>query len=614
MCGIAGWINWKNDLSSQHVIVESMINRIKSRGPDDDGIWISKHALLGHCRLIVVDPEGGKQPMIKQYHDNSFVLIYNGELYNTPELRRELADKGHQFTSHSDTEVLLFSFIEWGPSCVTKFNGIYSFAIWDEAKQSLFLARDRMGVKPLFYTWKKDSFIFGSEIKAILAHPDVKPELDAEGLSEVFGLGPARTPGHGVFKDIKEIRPGYCIYCNEYGSNLYPYWKLNSMQHEDNLEQTTEKVFELVQDAAKRQMVADVPVCTFLSGGLDSSALSAFAAKVAIENQHGPLHTFSIDYKDNDLYFVSNNYQPDSDAPWVKKMVNYLHTHHHFITLDTSQLIDTLEDAMKARDLPGMADVDSSLYLSCKEIKKEATVAISGECADEIFGGYPWFYQEEALNAHTFPWSRALDFRKQLLSQELQGKVNLDEYVTRRYQETLKEVPYLDDEEPLEAKRREMFYLNMNWFMATLLDRKDRMSMASGLEVRVPFCDHRIAEYVWNIPWAMKTWDQREKGILRKALKGILPDEVLMRKKSPYPKTHNPAYAKAIIQVLLERLNDPSSCLHTLINVPLVRSLVQSFGTNTQQPWFGQLMAGPQFFAFLIQVDQWFREYKIQLI
>lgn len=615
MCGIVGWIDWENDLRRQTAILKNMMDTLANRGPDASGMWVSRHVALGHRRLIVVDPEGGGQPMERKIEGKSFVIVYNGELYNTRELRDQLKDLGYEFQSYSDTEALLVSYIEWGPECVKRLNGIFAFGIWDEINQCLFLARDRFGVKPLFYARKGNALLFGSEIKALLAHPDVHPCVDEEGLAEIFALGPTRTPGHGVFRDIKELKPGYCMLYTRRGINAWRYWALESLPHTDDIDTTAFKVRELLQDAVERQLIADVPVCTLLSGGLDSSALTAFAAQAYDKKGIGPLHTFSIEYAGNESYFRPNQFQPDSDERWVRLVSEFLGTYHRTIKVDTHQLVDALATAVRVRDLPGMADIDSSLYLLFREVKKHATVALSGECADEIFGGYPWFHREDLLRSTTFPWSRFLDKRLSVLSRELRSKIDFKGYVAERYRNTLAEVPYLEGEGWLEKRRREMFYLNITWFMAQLLERKDRMSMANGLEVRVPFCDHRLVEYVWNIPWAMKTWGQREKGILRKALEGVLPKSVLNRKKNPYPKTYNPSYTQAVVCELNRIINCPSSPLVQLIDVAAVKALIgQVINGQDDMPWFGQLMSGPQFCAYLIQIDMWLRQYGIRII
>lgn len=614
MCGITGWIDWEKDLEQERHILEAMVETMAARGPDASGMYITPHVALGHRRLSVVDLENGAQPMIRKRGEHTFVITYNGELYNTPELRQELEARGYIFSTHCDTEVLLTAYIEWGPDCAERFNGIFAFGIWDEAKQRLFLARDRIGVKPLFYTQKDSSFIFGSELKALLANPAVKPEIGEEGLAEVFMIGPARTPGHGVFRGVKELKPGYSMIYSRSGISIRQYWSLESQPHSDDFDTTAERVRELLQDTVKRQLVADVSVCTLLSGGLDSSALTALATNFYQAEGLGPLHTYSVDYVDNDCYFKASNFQPDADAPWVQRVSEYCNTIHHNVLLDTPELAGTLPNAAIARDLPGMADVDTSLYLFCREIKKGATVALSGECADEVFGGYPWFYRTEMVNAQTFPWAPRPEIRTEWLSPAVLSPTRARQYVAERYQEALAEVPRLPGEESEAARRREIFYLSLTRWMPTLLDRKDRMSMAFGLEVRVPYCDHRIVEYVWNVPWHMKNYQGREKGLLRKALTGVLPDDVLWRRKSPYPKTHNPSYLNAVRTGVLNLLENSSSPLLPLINPDKIREIANSDLAASNIPWFGQLMGGAQLFAYLVQADTWLRKYKVQIV
>lgn len=612
MCGIVGWINYEIDLYDKTKILKKMTDTLAKRGPDTEGFYLNPNAILGHRRLIVVDPEGGSQPMTKRVGEYEYTIVYNGELYNTEDLRKKLLDKGYEFYSYSDTEVLLTAYIEWGPECVDEFNGIYAFGIWDEREGRLFMARDRLGVKPLFYTIKGYDFVFASEIKALLAHPELEAILTDEGVMEIFGLGPARSQGNGVFKGIKELPPGYSLIYNAEGLRLREYWRLESKQHEEDLETTVEHTRSLVVDAVIRQLVSDVPVCTFLSGGLDSSGISAIAAQHFAKEGKGVLETYSIDYVDNDVFFKPTEFQPDADDIWIKKMSQYIGSNHNRILIDTPQLIDALEEAVKANDLPGMADVDSSLYLFCNAVKKNSTVALSGECADEIFGGYPWFRRQEDISANTFPWSKATVERKGLLGKDL-SRLPIEEYVHTKYEEALREVPRLHGETPVQHRMREIFYLNLKWFMVTLLNRKDRMSMANGLEVRVPFADHRIVEYAWNIPWEMKFCDEREKGLLRRAFIGILPKEILERKKSPYPKTHNPAYTKALQRLLKMVLMNPASPILQLINKEIVWNIAETGGTAFGKPWFGQLMTGPQLMAYLIQVNSWLKLYKVKI-
>lgn len=613
MCGITGFIQWNTDLTRQSNLLLQMTNTLVSRGPDASGTWISNPCAFGHRRLSVMDPENGAQPMIRKREDTTYTIVYNGEIYNAPELKLELQKRGHSFTTQCDTEVLLVAYMEWGPDCVDRLNGIFAFAIWDGKEEQVFMARDRLGVKPFFYSETKDAFIFGSEPKALLQHPDVEAVVHADGLAEIFIIGPARTPSHGVYASIKELRPGQTLTYDRNGSRIRTYWKLESAAHEDNVEDTAAKVKELLQDTVERQLASDVPVCSLLSGGLDSSALSSLAVRYYNRTGQGQIHTYSVDYVDNDKHFKAHSFQPGADAPWIQRMVEDLNTQHHWIEFDTPEVVEALEYSTRTRDLPGMADVDSSLYLFCREIKKGATVAISGEAADEVFGGYPWFHREEMLNAGTFPWAVAPELRANLLSSEIRDWIKPLEYLQDRYSEAVGEVPRLQGETGKAAQMRVMSYLNITRFMPTLLDRKDRMSMGVGLEVRVPYCDHRLVQYVWNIPWEIKVTGNREKGILRKALEGVLPDDVLYRKKSPYPKTHNPAYLHEVRKQALDMLDDPSSPILPLIDAARIREIAASPEASSNLPWFGQLMSGPQLFAYLTQVNYWLRTYKVAI-
>lgn len=612
MCGIAGWVNFSESLKSNSKIIKKMTDILERRGPDSEGIYESENVLLGHRRLIVVDPEGGEQPMIKIINGNKYVLVYNGELYNTEELRKSLLEEGYFFDSYSDTEVLLMSYIAWGVNCIKKFNGIFAFAIYDEEKEQVFLARDQMGVKPLFYSINNKNIIFASEIKAILANPMVKAQIDREGITELFALGPAVVPGKAIYKNILEIAPANCLLISKENIKVWEYWKVTLEENKETVEEAAEHVRLLLFDAIKRQLVGDVPICTFLSGGLDSSAISAIAAE-EFRNSGKILNTYSIDYKDNEKYFKSSLFQPTSDKYWAFRVAEFIKSNHKNVVLNHKDLVLALKESTLARDLPGMADVDSSLLLFCKEIRKNFVVSLSGECADEIFGGYPWYTNEEMLNAKTFPWSRAVGMRKSILNEKIK-KFNIEECAEYEYLKTLKEVPHFENEDKKNYRMKEMFYLNLKWFMVNLLNRKDRCSMYNSLEVRVPFADIRIVEYAFNLPAEIKLLHGREKGILRKALEGVLPEDVVYRKKSPYPKTHNPIYTEMVCKEMNKILSDNNSPILEIIDKKVVKEIVDTEGKSYTTPWFGQLMTGPQLIAYLIQLNIWMKEYNVNIL
>ena len=609
MWGFVGFANLKENISSKTNIY-NMNESISKRGPDEDGYYYEEHICLGHKRLIVVDPDGGKQPMSAMKDGNLYTIVYNGQLYNTKDLRSELEENGFTFDSYSDTEVLLKSFIFWKYDVVKKLNGIFSFAIWNSKKNELFLARDHFGVKPLFYTIYNNTIVFASEIKALFKYPGIEAKLDEQSIAELFGIGPARTAGLGIFKNIYEIKPAHFGIFNESGLHIERYWKLESKVHTDSLGKTCDTVRFLLEDSISRQLVSDVPLCTFLSGGLDSSIITLYASKYCKKHNLPPLNTYSVDYVDNDKNFVKTDFQPNSDNYYINLMTEKLNTNHHTVVLDTPELASALEDAMIARDFPGMADVDSSLLLFCKNVKQEATVSLTGECADEIFGGYPWFFRADALNSNTFPWSIAITERQNLLNPQIASKVNLKNYIDYRYQESLDEVDILDEDSMETAEKRRISHLTLNWFMQTLLDRSDRMAMYNGFELRVPFCDYRLAEYVWNIPWEMKALHGREKGLLRYIMKDLLPEEIVDRKKSPYPKTWNPTYLATVKDMLTKIMNDSNAPINNLLNRNYILEILETDGKAFTRPWFGQLMTGPQLMAYLCQVNMWLERYN----
>ena len=611
MCGIVGWSNLKNNIRDYSDIMDEMIDTLKLRGPDSAGLKTYNHALMGHRRLIIVDPTGGMQPMTKIINNKEYTICYNGELYNTEEVRADLISKGYKFESYSDTEVLLTSYIEYGQKCADYLNGIFAFGIWDEYNQELFLCRDQLGIKPLFYSYIDGNLIFASEIKALLKHPYIDSIVDRDGLIELISLGPARTLNGAIFKDIKEIPPAHYLLFNKRGINLNEYWKLETMEHEDDIDTTKKKVREMLVEIIENQLVSDVPVCTFLSGGLDSSVISSVAFDKFKKDGLGVLNTFSIDYKDNEKYFKKNLYEPNSDPEYVKRMVEFLGSNHHNIVLNNIYLAHALDDATKAADLPGMADVDSSLYLFAKEVRKYATVALSGECADEVFGGYPWFTREYD-SIEIFPWANSIEYRKNILKPSLKD-LPIEEYVKQTCRDSINKIDKLPKESHDDRIIRELTYLNIKYQMLTLINRKDRMTMSNSLEGRVPYADKRLVQYAFNFPKDIKLLHGREKGLLREAVRGIVPDEIIDRKKSPYPKTHNPEYTREVSNMLKKILEDKSSPIHQIIDYDFVSNIVDTGGESFKEPWYGQLMTGPQVIAYLIQLNNWMKFYNVKL-
>ena len=604
MCAIAGILNLPYD----EKVIQKMLASMARRGPDGNGVAMTAGSCLLHTRLAIIDPEGGKQPMQLIWHGKAYTLIYNGELYNTEELRKELLQEGHAFEGYSDTEVLLHAYAQWEESCLERLNGIYAFAVLERKTGKLFLARDRMGVKPLFYTEHSGGLLFASEIKTLLQYPGVQAALDDDGIAQLLLLGPGRKPGSGVLRGIYELEPGCCAR-SDYGNlSVRRYWQLSDREHRETFEETAETVRWLVKDAISRQMVSDMPIGTFLSGGLDSSLISALCSE-RNRDKGQCLKTFSLDFQNNDKYFIPGKFQPDSDNQYISLMQDYLCTDHRWSVLSPEDLLENLENATIARDLPGMADVDFSLLGFCGVIRQDVKVALSGECADEIFGGYPWYRDPEIRAAAGFPWAQNTKLRAAYLHPDL--PVNAEEYVRSVYDMTISQCDILPDNSQQERQIKQMVNLNYRWFMQTLLDRKDRMSMFHSLEVRVPFCDHRIAEYLYGVPWEYKNYMGVEKGLLRYAMEGYLPKEILWRKKSPYPKTYDPRYMTLVSTHMEMLLSQKDAPIWQIVLPSQVRTLLQG---EDPWPWYGQLMKTPQTVAYLLQLNFWLKHYKVTVI
>lgn len=614
MCGIAGFCQFNDDLTCKEKywinILTKMRESLAHRGMDQTGEYLDRNIGLAHTRLSIRDLAGGAQPMLRCAEGKEYAIVYNGEIYNTDALIPDLERRGYRFETTSDTEVILYAYMAYGLDFANRLNGIYALAIWDAAENRLVLCRDRVGVKPLFYTVKNHNLIFGSEQKALFCHPNVFPEADLDSYREIFGIGPARTPGCGVFKGICEVKPGCILVFSNDGLQEHQYWTLTAQPHTDSYSDTVEKVSFLLRDAVERQMVSDVPVCAFLSGGVDSSVVTAIASNF-LQRQGKTLNTFSFDFAHNEEFFQANSFQPTRDRPYVDQVLALYPLRHTYLECDESTLANLLPAAVRSKDLPGMTDVDTSLMYFCSKVKEHNKVALTGECADEIFGGYPWFYREELFHADGFPWSADLSARTVLLSDDAICTLKLKEYVRYRYEESLSETPVLPGERGDDRRRRQVSYLNIRWFMQTLLDRMDRASMSCGLEARVPFADHRLVEYLYNVPWNMKYQNGVEKALLRDACKDLLPAQLLYRKKSPYPKTYSPEYENILYRSFQSVLQDRSAPIHRFVD----RDKAQRFLSSPKdygRPWFGQLMAGPQMIAYLLQINDWMKLYQVE--
>ena len=602
MCSICGIVNFY-DVNNNLPTVERMNKTMKHRGPDESDLFYDKNVAFGHNRLSVVDLKNGHQPMSIVYGNKKYTIVYNGEIYNCQEIKRELAKRNIFVKTSSDTEVVLYSYILYGDDCPCHLNGIFAFCIYDGEK--IFAARDRFGVKPFYYSEIGNSLIFASEIKAMLTHPEISSKVDRQGLWELLYLSPNSVCGKSVFKDIYELLPAECMTFDKNGIKKRRYWRIKAIPYFKDRDYAVDVTNYLVTDAVNRQLVSDVPLCVLLSGGLDSSVVTAIACK-EYKKQSKTLDTFSFEYEGNKESFKGSMLQPERDDDYAVYLANCLKTNHRVLTIPTESLANELYDATVYRDLPGQADIDSSLLHFCREIKRTNTVGLSGECSDEIFGGYPWFYRPEMLYSDFFPWIHSPKLRPSLFK-----GLNCDtgyDFIRQIYRDTINECPTLRDDSSEMKMSRQASYLSVNYFMTSLLQRKDRMSMASGVEIRVPFADHRIFEFVYNVPWEIKFENGIEKSLLRNSMKGILPDKILWRKKSPYPKTHNPEYLKNVLSILNSRLSE-GGFLSEHLDRSKLDEVVSKGGA-----WFGQLMDAPQLVAWLIQFDIWTKEYSVNFV
>ncbi|MFI0238513.1 asparagine synthase (glutamine-hydrolyzing) [Streptomyces sp. NPDC016845] len=570
MCGITGWISFDRDLRGSADALHAMTQTMECRGPDDRGTWIEGPAALGHRRLAIIDLPGGRQPMTASVPGGTVALVYSGETYNYTELRAELAALGHEFRTDSDTEVVLRGYLEWGEGLPSRLNGMYAFALWDSRVEKLFMIRDRMGIKPFYFYRTADGVLFGSEPKAILANPLAKPRVTLDGFRELFTF--VKTPGHAVWDGMHEVEPGTIVTVDRSGLRSRAYWTLETRAHTDDRDTTIATVRELLDDIVRRQLVSDVPRCTLLSGGLDSSAMTAIAAR-QLGQRGETVRSFAVDFVGQAENFVADELRGTPDTPFVHDVARLAGTDHRDIVLDSHALADPEVRAkvIRARDIPaGFGDMDASLYLLFRAIREHSTVALSGESADEVFGGYLQFFDEEARTADTFPWlvrmGQHFGDDSDVLRPELTKRLDLAGYVADSYAGAVRSIQRLDGESDFEYRMRRICHLHLTRFVRVLLDRKDRASMAVGLEVRVPFCDHRLVEYVYNTPWALKSFDGREKSLLREATADVLPQSVYDRVKSPYPSTQDPKYALALQDHAKDLLSRPSHRVFDLVD------------------------------------------------
>jgi asparagine synthase (glutamine-hydrolysing) len=603
MCGITGVVDYDRDLRLDGTRLRAMTQTMCHRGPDADGIWQGEHAALGHRRLSVIDVTGGKQPMTR----GPVALTYCGEVFNYREVRAELQAAGMRFRTQSDTEVVLCAYLRWGSRFVEHLDGMFALGLWDSRTEQLLLARDRLGIKPLYFAPQPAGLLFGSEPKAIFASGLLSPAVDADGLRELFSL--AKTPGEAVFRGMREVKPGYVITVSRTGSSMHQYWSLTAREHQDDLGTTIRTVRELLEDAVARHLVSDVPACVLLSGGVDSSILTSLGQRVRQSSCRGPLHSFTMDFQAQVDAFMAEPLRDGPDLPFARKVAEHAGTRHTTVLLGPHEVASDgpRDAALRARDLPSDGDTDASLYLLFRRVREQFVVALSGEGADELFGGYPWLHDKQAINTPTFPWvamARKIG-RLSLLEPGFVGPLRVDEYQAQRYLEAVSEVPRLPSEGETERRMRELSYLHLTRHLQPLLDRQDRIAMAVGLEIRVPYCDRKLVDYVFNVPWSMKCFDGHEKSLLRAAGRNILPAAVADRVKSPFPSVQDPGYHKILRDQVAAILATGTSPVLPLLNRASVRALAAMPASGSQIVRLG--------LERVIGLDHWLSEYRVSV-
>lgn len=619
MSSIAGFFHPGIVISQENANAQrtaaAMSEALRRRGPDTSAFHHFPHGSFCYgglsCGHIQPDIPCEPQPAVKRLHDAGYVLLCDGFFTNLPSLREEL-NRVHVITDGlTQEELLLCAFIRFGADFVRKLSGGFAVVIYDEKRNLLYLFRDPLGLRPLFYTMAGQTLVFASEPKGLLAHPDVKAQIDTAGLNELLSMGPAHTPGNTVFHNIFEVKPGhYICYGSKTRLNAVRYHQFVIEEHKDSYEDTVERVGTLLDRSLEASSAANEPFAALLSGGLDSSVVSA---KLAALHSGSPITTYSFDFAGSAKYFKANSFQPSLDAPFVEKMQSALGSSHTTLTCGNAELFDYLVPSVDAHDAPAMADVDSSLLYFCSQVAGKHRIVFTGECADELFCGYPWYHKPEMYRACTFPWTRDISFRKQLLKEDLTERLHMEEYIAAQYQSACAELGIDGSNTPEELLHRRTFYLTVRFFMQTLVDRTDRAAAYNGMDARVPFADLALAEYLFNVPYEMKTKDGEVKHLLRACTRGLVPDEIRLRQKSPFPKTYDPGYESFLVSALQKVLSDSSSPLLSLVD----EKKLSEFCYNPKdlgQPWFGQLMAGPQLMAYYLQINDWMLRYNVDII
>ena len=621
MCGIIGIYNLKED-PLDPFLLQKMTDILKHRGPDDSGIYIDKNVGLGHQRLSIIDlSAAGRQPMANK--DKSIFIVYNGEIYNFRELRKVLENLGYKFKSKTDTEVILYSYQEWGEKCLEKFNGMFAFAIWDSRNQQFFLARDRLGEKPLYYYLDQEKFIFASEIKAILEDKDIKKEIDPQGMINYFSFGHSIAPDT-IYQGIKKLLPGHYLILKNGKIEIKKYWDVYFTEGKDDKGEQyyKEEIKKLFKKAVEERLISDVPLGVFLSGGIDSSAVVGMMAKCGVS----PIRTFSVGFN-----VAGTEFNELADARIV---ADYFKTEHHEVVLKELDLIDTLNKLVYHFDEPFGDAANFPIFYISQFAKKFVTVVLTGEGGDEVF----WGYRRYVIEKH----HQKLFFLNWLLKNNLLNRFIGLLPKLRRIKKLIKTFPIKDDllrytnwlaffskeminflfqggavgknYDPLKIYKEYFFryqsmdlldkiiYLDQKILLPDCyLEKVDKASMAVGLETRPPFLDYHLVEFANSIPAKYKIKGIQTKYIFKEVVKDILPEQILKKKKHGFAVPTNLWFRGKLRDYLFEIIFDDRTKKRGYFNFKYIEKLYNDYQKGNQ-PFDPQLW-------LILNFELWHRQF-----
>lgn len=539
MCGLCGELRRDGQAAEQQRL-QQMLPYLERRGPDDSGVYVDKQIGLAHRRLAVIDlSAAGKQPMLNQ--EQTLAIIFNGTIYNYPQLRKELQQLGMEFVSNSDTEVILKAFEAWGEGCVARLVGMFAFAIWDSRKKKLFMARDRLGIKPFYFSQTKNSFLFASNTQALLATGDIDTDIDVQALQHQFTLHAVIPAPRTILKGIRKLPPAHYMWVDANGAGKpIAYWQLSARRTQARTEQEwVEEITQALQLAVDRRLeIADVPVGVLLSGGLDSSLLVGLLAQ-----KYGKVSTYSVGFED----------QPEErghEFEYSDAVVEAFATDHHRFHIPNEQVLDRLPEAIQHMPEPMVAQDAVAFYLLAEQVSQDIKVVQSGQGADEVFGGYFWYPKMHAANGDVLQRFTSNYFDRDFA--EYMRTVTA-EYISEDFTSGLVS-------NALNTSCADSFIDAVFHFDVTTLivddpvKRVDSMTMAWGLEARVPFLDHELVELAMQMPPELKLAGGG-KTVLKKIARGLLPDAVIDRPKGYFPMPALKYVRGAFLEMVRDYLN-----------------------------------------------------------